>query len=201
MQPSFFQDKYKTKIAFCSQIARHGVRTIVCVVTVIEIGPSDNKTLRALFSVDRCAADPGVVGADAGAGRVRHGLRTGHRAGHGDADGHQLPAVCAGGHIVGAVRQRPGPDGVQHGRPVLPLQGPQPVAPGPGHERPVHGQPVHRAGRVRRVLPLGRILHHQDAHVRQPAAQDTAVLQEVPAARINRPRRFIAASSSSSSYS
>lgn len=137
---------------------------------------------------DRGRVDAGLVGADARAGRLRHGLRAGHRTADGIADGHQLPAVRAGGHIHVAVRPRPGGHALHQGRHVLPLQEPEPVAPGPGHERPVGRQPVRRAGRVRRVLQGGRVLHDQAEDDEPTAEEDTAVFQEVPA-RIARPAR------------
>lgn len=124
--------------------------------------------------------DAGPGGAVPRAGRVRHGLRRGHRADHGDADGHQLHTVRAGRHRHVAVRLRARRHGVRRGR-VLPLPRPGAAAQGPGHERPVHRQPVRRAGRVRRGLPAGRVLRDQVAHDEQTVAQDTAVLQEAPA--------------------
>lgn len=125
--------------------------------------------------------DASAVGADARAGRVRHGLRAGHRAVDGDADGHQLPAVLTGGHIHVTIRRQPRRPGVQRGGPVLPLQEPGTAAPRPGHERPVDHQPVYRAHRVWRVLPGGRVLRHQAEDDEQTAQEVTAVLQEVPA--------------------
>jgi len=80
-----------------------------------------------------------------------------------------------------AVRQRARGHGLPNRRPVLPLQEPGPVAPGPGHERPVDRQPIHRASHVRPVLQAGRVLRHQAENDEPVAAQDTAILQEVPA--------------------
>lgn len=70
---------------------------------------------------------------------------------------------------------------MQPDRGVLPLQEPHAAAPGSGHERTVHHQPVHRARHVRSVLPAGRVLHHQVEDDEQTAPEVTAVLQEVPA--------------------
>lgn len=128
---------------------------------------------------DRRSDDARASGADARAGRVRHGLRAGHRAHHGVADGHQFPEVRAGRRVHFAVRQRSGGHALSNRRPVLPLQEPKPAAPGPGHERPVDRQPVHRTCHLRAVLQAGRVLHHQAENDEQTATQDTAVLQEV----------------------
>lgn len=133
---------------------------------------------------DRRRDDARASGANARAGRVRHGLRAGHRAHHGVADGHQFPEVRAGRRVHFAVRQRPGGHALSNRRPVLPLQEPEPAAPGPGHERPVDRQPIHRTGHVRTVLQASRVLHHQAENDEQTATQDTAVLQEV-LARLN----------------
>lgn len=70
---------------------------------------------------------------------------------------------------------------MQPGGGVLPLQEPHPAAPGPGHERTVHHQPVHRARHVRPVLPAGGVLHHQVEDDEQTTPEVTAVLQEIPA--------------------
>jgi len=87
-----------------------------------------------------------------------------------------------------AVRRRTRRHGLPQGRPLLPLQEPGTAAPGPGYERQVDRQPVHRAGTVRPVLQAGRVLHHQAEDDEQAASQDTAILQEVPA-RLVIPRR------------
>lgn len=130
---------------------------------------------------DRCRVDAGRARAHAGARRVRHGLRAVHRADYGNADGHQLPEVRAGGRVRVAVRQRARRHELRDRRHVLSLQEPQTVAARPGHGKLHHRQSVRRAGRVRAVLPHSRLLRHQAAHDEQTAQEDTALLQEVPA--------------------
>jgi len=90
-----------------------------------------------------------------------------------------------------AVRRRARRHGLPQRRPLLPLQEPGTAAPGPGHERPVDRQPVHRAGVVRPVLQAGRVLRHQAKNDEQAAPQDTALLQEVPARQVTPRRRWL----------
>lgn len=63
-----------------------------------------DKLLYFPFFLDWCRAYARCVGAHARAGRLRNGLRVGHRTVHGIPDGHQLSAVRPGWHIHVPVR-------------------------------------------------------------------------------------------------